>query len=137
VKLRSWEEFQNLSVDRWVKRYMMPLLTREADPLVEYTEPINSRIFRKADALPPGSQEEFKALRKRWLLLAATYLGLYASELPSLPLRPSYSGDRAEFAGGLADEILDATALRDLAESLVSQYRLAIAEFDKVFSRRA
>jgi hypothetical protein len=48
---------------------MVPRLTKEADPLVEYTEPINSRIFRKADRLNKEKQHLFEELRQKYMSL--------------------------------------------------------------------
>ena len=66
VRLLTWREFQELFTDRWFERYMAACLAEEADPLVEYTEPINSRVFRKADALSAEAQEQFKTLREEY-----------------------------------------------------------------------
>jgi len=51
VRLLSWLEFQNLFAESWFEHYFCRLVGEKCDPLVEYTEPINSRIFKKADIL--------------------------------------------------------------------------------------
>ena len=48
VRLLTWDEFQELFVDRWIENYMMPRLREEVEPLVDYTEPFNARVSRRA-----------------------------------------------------------------------------------------
>src|SRR5260221_2436024 len=72
VRLLDWPQFQSVFCLRWFTRHMAPTVAELTDPLHEYTEPINSRIFRKADALPVDSQARFKTLRNRFLPLAVT-----------------------------------------------------------------
>ena len=95
ILLLSWMEFQDLFAEQWMRHYMLPRLRDEADPLIEYTEPLNSRVFRKADDLPPDRQDAFKARRAEFQLLAwrMPWFTLPA-DLPftgpplQLPLRP-------------------------------------------------
>ncbi len=56
VRLLTWNEFQELFATSWFTRYFCSVIRKEFDPLVEYTEPINSRIFRKADLLPEAER---------------------------------------------------------------------------------
>lgn len=149
VRLLDWTEIQEMFVERWFMQYMAPRLEEEGDPLHEYTEPINTRIFRKADVLPPERREEFKALREKYLLLGASNILFVpvalnvllpegVSPVPDLPLRESESRPNGkELVGHLPDDVLDATALRPLMNTLIAQYRNAIAEFDRVFGERA
>lgn len=60
IKLLSWLEFQDLFEDRWIQNYFIPTLSAESDVLIEYTEPINSRIFRKADLLSIEKKNNLK-----------------------------------------------------------------------------
>lgn len=143
VRLLTWPEFQEMFVRRWFTRFMLPTLASETDPLQEYTEPINSRIFRKADALSPERRAEFRALRQRYLPFGALCLGfaadLYADrseEPPDLPLRRA-DGDVAEFRRAIPDEVLDARALRPLMDAVIAHSRAAVAQFDEVFGERA
>jgi len=143
VRLLDWAGFQEMFIERWFTQFMLPRLAIETDPLQEYTEPINSRIFRKADELAPGRQEQFKVLRKLYLPLAGIALGFRARLLDlegadslSLPLRPT-GGDLSEFGVLLPDDILDAKALRPLMDALIEHSRDATAEFDDVFGSRA
>jgi len=143
VRLLDWQEFQESFVDRWFQQYMVPRIREEADPLVEYTEPINSRIFRKADALPRRSREQFIALRKKYqylgflaLLMYVPGLGLLeGSRRPKLPIKDALVKDTLEDA--IPQDLLEARALRDFLEILLQHVREGIAEFDQVFGERA
>lgn len=158
VRLLTWVEFQDLFVRRWFERHFLPTITETADPLLEYTEPINSRIFRKADALGNAKRQQFINLRERHLSLHAVVLlhnvhglpvlgraldrsGVHASTtdmlLPKLPLRRSGPQQLVDGDSALPDSILDAISLRDLLNAMTSACVAAIAEFDEVFGERA
>lgn len=134
---------------RWFRSFMSPAIAEATDPLHEYTEPINSRVLRKADVLPDERRSAFIALRNKYRPLTVTNFALHpvvidnglssvASELPSLPLRASQRApDGRALVGALPNEVLDATALRSFMERLISHSQNAIAEFDAVFGERA
>lgn len=145
VRLMDWDGFQSMFVARWIQRFMAPELRREADPLMEYTEPLNSRIFRKADALDEQHQQRFIELRQRHFSLGMGFLRLLAEPFASpqstgglasleLPLRRTMVDD---YVSQFSAAVLDADALRPLLEALTTAYREAIAEFDEVFGGRA
>jgi hypothetical protein len=67
----TWSEFQEMFADRWLRTFMAPTLAKADDPLQDYTEPLNFRVFEKADALPERKQERFTELRERHLPLAS------------------------------------------------------------------
>ena len=148
VHLLDWREFQEMFVVRWFHNFFSPTIAEEADALHEYTEPMNSRIFRKVDALPEERRERLKVLSEKHAPLAITNFAFHpvvldnllssaATSIPSLPLRLSEKPDGSKLAGLVSDEILDATALRHLLEAKIEHSRLAIAEFDEVFGERA
>jgi hypothetical protein len=128
---------------------MSPKIEEETDALNEYTEAINTRIFRKADALSPKLREKFKVLRKDYLPLAAcnlTFHSLFdsssiradASSLPNLPLQATAQAPfGTDLYRLLPDDVLDAVALRPLMNALIDHSRHAIAEFDEIFGQRA
>ena len=138
----NWDEFQGMFVERWYRQHMAPLLHAEADPLVEYTEPINSRIARKQNALPEKRRAQVRLLVERHMPLGVGFMPLYAGAFgapvrldpPELPLRESIN---PELARRVPDGILDAPALRPLLDRLIAAYRSAIAEFDEAFGERA
>lgn len=146
VRLLDWIEFQEMFVVRWYRNYFSPTLAEETDPLHEYTEPINSRIFKKADALREANRVQFKALRDRYFPLAVQNFAFHpividnllskaAEDPPSLPLRTMAAAK--EFDHLLPDDVLDAIALRPLMEASIEHSLLAIAEFDALFGERA
>ena len=149
VRLLAWDEFQQLFARRWFRSYMSPVIAEATDALHEYTEPINSRVLRKADQLPDRRRSAFIALRNKYQSLMVTNFAFHpvtidggfssvASELPALPLRDSQRvPDESERMGGLPSDVLDAVALRPLMERLISHSQSAIAEFDAVFGERA
>jgi len=149
VQLLDWAQFQAMFMLQWFRHYMLPTLEEETDALHEYTEPINSRILRKAGALPLDRRERFKALRERYLPLAVSSLAFQPlafdrllpageSPVPSLPLRTSMHWPYRSKLGDLVpDDVLDATALRPLMDALLEHSRCATAEFDEVFGERA
>ncbi len=140
VELVNWPEFQRLFSERWFLRFMAPTLLEEGNALHEYTEPINSRIARKADALPSDRQEQFRRLQERYAIPSFVLLMLWYEpftrkpKLPVLPLRSSL-GPRAPV--DLLPEILDAAGLRPLMDVVTRFYRHTTSEFDEVFGGRA
>jgi restriction system protein len=149
VRLLDWKKFQEMFVERWFRQHMSPRVAKEGDALHQYTEPINSRIARKANQLPEDRREGLKALHERHFPLARTNFAFHPvvldhvvpggeSPLPSLPLRSSAERPRgSELQGLVPDDVLDATALRPLMNALIEHTRLATAEFDQVFGERA
>ena len=152
VRLLSWTEFETLFAERWFSNYFVRKIAEATDPLVEYTEPINSRIFRKADMLPKRRRREFKRLRNMHftlgslcMLYRASAIGAFqavfgvdaATRMPSLPLREILGAHVQARDMSIADEILDAPSYRSLFESIVHEAQGAIAQFDDVFGERA
>lgn len=135
IRLLTWEEFQRLFRERWVQQFMLPTLGREGDPLLEYTEPINGRIARKAARLSPDGEKRFRQLQERWQFLGMGFARLFnARAVAELPLRTSMPQIAHQ---NVPNMVLDATSLRALMEALIPEYYAAIAEFDHVFGGRA
>jgi restriction system protein len=149
VRLLDWTEFQTMFAVRWFRQYMSSTLEEQTDALHEYTEAMNSRILRKAGALSPDKQEQFRVLRERYFPLALSNFAFFPgnlefllpvneSPLPSLPLRVSRQWPHGrELESLVPDDVLDATALRPLMDALIEHSRRAIAEFDELFGERA
>jgi len=136
IRLLTWDEFQELFVDRWIQNYLTSRLNI-ADPLIEYTEPINSRIFRKAGKLNVDKQNRFKELCEKYYklgFLAISFLVSPARARENLPLRNNLlnNGDY-----GLPDDLIDATYLQDFVDIYCRYAIEAIVEFDLVFGERA
>ena len=140
VALVSWEEFQQCFAERWFRTCMAPTLRTEGTALHEYTEPFNSRIARKASALPAERRTQFRLLQERYtvpafiLLMLSYYPGARKPHVPVLPLRSSL-GPLAPVE--LPTNILNAPALRPLMGAITQFCRHTTAEFDKVFGERA
>lgn len=148
VRLLTWIGYQSMFLERWLSTYFAQRLL-ETDPLIEYTEPINSRIFKKADSLSQAHQEEFHRLRRRHLPLAGICLGYQAPKLlagrsshascqlkaPSLPLRETIGSHTTD--APLPEAILAARSYRLLLTSLLEAAAAAITDFDDVFGERA
>jgi restriction system protein len=142
VRLVDWRGFQDTFVERWYRTYMAPHLIRQVGPLIEYTEPFNSRVARKAETLTVERRDQLKALRDRYSGVALGLIPLYvdvagltdAPTVPHLPLRESATDDRSRL---FPDSVLDAPALRILLEELTVAFTTAIAAFDGLFGERA
>jgi hypothetical protein len=149
VRLLDWVEFQTMFVARWFRDYMAPTLTKETEALDDYTEPINSRVARMADALPPDRRDRFEVLRERHIQLAMVMFLFHPvslkwllppneSPLPSLPLRVSTKRPFGRDLEGLVpDDVLGAPALRPLMVALIEHAKRATKEFDEVSGGRA
>lgn len=147
VCLMTWDEFQQVFALRWFRSFMSPTIAEETGALHEYTEPINSRVSRKADALPGERHAAYLALRDRYFPLMAINSALHPfvidnksspikAELPTLPLREAFHGRQDHVAASLPDDVLDA-ALRPFMETLIRHSQNATDEFDAVFGERA
>lgn len=152
VRLLNWIEFQEMFVERWTKKYMLPKIYEEADPLIEYTEPINSRIFRKANALEKGKQDRFIKLRKQYQILAyfALHISIQSSlaasfitssyirnPIPELPIKKGMSDKNYNIEGGLPVDLINADSLQDLLNILSKHIKEGVSSFDEVFGGRA
>lgn len=140
VLLVDWQGFQNLFVERWFSNFAVPAGRAAAEPLVDYTEPFNSRVQQKADRLPSSKFHRFLELRDQYRDLGNGLLILWWSgalrhegNLPSLPLRDAFKAMDVD----LPDEILSATNLRALLVAASAAYEEAVAAFDEVFGERA
>lgn len=149
VRLLTWDDFQQMFALRWFRSFMSPTIADATDALHEYTEPINNRVLRKADALPDERRAAFVALRDRYAPLMVTNFALHPvvvdnkfssikAELPTLPLRDVVQKPEGRaLLDALPDNVLDATALRSLMERLIHHSQSAVDEFDAIFGERA
>ena len=144
LRLLDWQGFCDLFRDRWISHYLGPHLYSLADPLVEYTEPVNSRIFRKAEALTPDRQHRFKELRGMYapLAFAAMVICLRPTfgvgpdlELPILG--PQLGLDYSPDTPAIPEDVLASADLRQFADRLGNHLQRATSLFDDVFSERA
>jgi len=143
IRLLDWSAFQELMRDQWLRVFMVPQLFAMNDPLVEYTEPINSRIFRKADLLTELKQKAFRELRAKYLPLATLFLPLHPayprnSEVElQLPLETRLVGVKNPPEVAISPSVMKANSLRGVLEAYTEDVLRAIAEFDAIFGERA
>jgi restriction system protein len=143
IQLLTWDKFQKLFIDRWIRNYMIPRLKKELDPLMEYTEPINTRIFRKANMFDDEKELLFRQLRERYWPFAMFILLYLASEsmkecidFLNLPLRKNIQKKKL-IKANLPDELLDASYLRDFVDIVCRYGQEGITAFDQLFGERA
>ena len=139
IALVTWADFQQMFSDRWIHNYLVPHLRPEVEPLVDYTEPMNIRIFNKADFLSSEHQQRFRELREEYGDTAFFALSLYLHPesvsvgRPALPLRavnlPTFTR--------LPPDVVTATAYRELMEALIRHAREGLSRFDELFGERA
>lgn len=149
VRLLTWPEFHDTFAPKWFEAFFTKTVFDITDPLIEYNEPINSRIFRKADALPRNKRNSFIKLRERHhgLYIMCTMLSFLGLRPPTfanadrvapiaLPLRSTLAsaiGPRAV----IPPQIVDATSYRELIAAIKVEVDAAVAEFDGLFGERA
>jgi restriction system protein len=151
VRLLDWNEFLALFEAAWFDRFFCPTVAEACVPLIEYAEPINSGISRKADALCDVKREEFMRLRECHFQLATLcqlmrfqaigglqlLRGRIDSAKPEIPLRRSIRAAEIAPSGSLPDSILDADTYRDLLSEILSSTGAATESFDELFGERA
>jgi restriction system protein len=152
VRLLTWDEFQSLFAERWFLNHFIPAVSGACDALLEYTEPINSRIQRKASDLTEEKKQELRQLRETYeplgalcLMIKAQDIGAWQivmgpaapSTMPTLPLRSTLESHLAKQGMSIPSEILDATSYRSLLEHILREVEVATAAFDAVFGERA
>ena len=142
IVLLDWGGFEDLMKNQWITAYMVPEISRASNPLIEYTEPINSRVFRKADKLSKAKQAQFRQLRTKYQPLAMMLLPLQHPALfgrpieLKLPLNASLEGQPGP-DGAVPTAVLAARSLRRLLLTYRGAVRSAAREFDEIFGERA
>lgn len=145
IKLLTWLQFQETFLINWYDNYFAPLLYKECQPLVDYTEPFNSRVFRKADSLSTNAQLEFTALRRKYAQLA--FLAMNIS-MPSpkefqmgtkiqLPLKDHKKFPKINEEEIPPSDLLEAPDYRTLLDLFLKYIQMGLEEFDDVFGERA
>jgi len=146
VKLLTWHEFEEIYERIWYKNYFVPKLYTLSGPLVEYTEPVNYRIFRKADLLSKDKQVRFRELRTKYEQ-QATFISLLSTNsallckgrttnetLLTLPISSNQTFiDNKCFP----DSILNCSSYEEFLSELTSYISEAVSEFDNLFGERA
>lgn len=137
LKLVTWPEFQTEFEAKWIHSFLLPKLAEHLDPLFTYTEPINSSVFRKYDALDDGQRAYFDVLRSRYqafaqmVLVFTPHFQMLGLELPTLPLKPPDSNSNSAFP----EAFFEITAYRDLFDVATEFGEHAIREFRAALER--
>lgn len=138
IQLLTWEEFQELFVDRWIQNYMIPRLHSEVDSLIPYTEPLCAVPYNKEGEFP---KERFRELCEKYADLAFLALSLYlpmptlSTKQLKLPLRNTIKGELQNYAG-MPDDLLDAICLRDFVDIICKHSKEGITAFRELFGVR-
>jgi len=146
VRLLTWSEFDSLFEVLWYQKFFLPNVAEITDAFIEYNEPINTRIFRKADVLDEGRQLNFKKLREKHFAMFALCALLSASNFtkasPSLhcnPIELPLHKNQAKINEiyPYPSTVEKATSYKDLLYEIEKYVVDAIKEFDYVFGERA
>ncbi|NLN07064.1 MAG: restriction endonuclease, partial [Firmicutes bacterium] len=119
IKLLNWIQFQELFEERWYENYFLKELSYVNEPLIDYTEPINTRVFRKADLLSQSAHEEFRCLRKKYAGIVFFALSLYAPWESSKPIKLPLDNNQvmpSEEQYDLPLDLFEVVAYRDLKD---------------------
>ncbi|MEA4895364.1 MAG: restriction endonuclease [Oscillospiraceae bacterium] len=149
VKLLTWAEFEKMYEKMWYKEFFIPHLFALLDPLIEYIEPINSRIFRKANLLSDDKKTRFNELRQQYTQ-PAMFLEVACCNIMYFDkLKDMFSGDEIVLelplrtSSALAqsncfpESILNCSSYEELLTALTLYITHGINEFDTVFGERA
>ena len=145
LRLVNWHEFQSIFEVRWFSNWFIQRARSALDPLIEYTEPINTRVFRKADSLTQENRTRFRELREELHLWPAALLPLLYSDFfpanadrpPDLPLGRRIDEALGQRPGALPDTVFDALDLRSLLTAIEEESAKAVQRFDEIFGERA
>lgn len=120
VHLSSWQEFQELFLERWCERYWVPTFRTGADRLAGYVDPpISDASLRHAEGKPLEPEEAVGLMAlKMWSAPFATDLA-YLMQKPAPPLNPAIWELRDSFKAYLPENIRHAQYLRDLLQLLL------------------
>ncbi len=142
IMLLNWQEFSAMYIDEWLTNYFYPTLSATSDAFMEYTEPINSRIFNKADKLSEEKRNHFLDRREKYQFLSnfilkvrKPYRGINLKQ--SLSVRESIMQQDKTLVEYISDDLLDAPTIRDFFLASLKAINNAIDEFDCIFGGRA
>ena len=138
IELVTWEQFQKAFCDSWLEQYLSPVITKELDPILGYTEPLVQRWMCK---IPDHEVKIVKALREKYFAFGVlvmeftTYSTFLRSKgFPTLPLSESLP-NLTENEGEIPKEILEATGYREFLQESLRFGKQGIREFKEVRDR--
>lgn len=138
IELITWEQFQNAFCHSWLEQYLSPLITKELDPILGYTEPLVQDWMCE---VPDHEVPIIKALREKYLdfgglIMAFTPYSSYlrAKRFPKLPLSESLP-KLTEDGSNIPKEILKATGYREFLHESLKFGKQGIREFKEIRDR--
>ncbi len=139
IKLLTWVEFQEMFLDRWVDGFFSSQLAKVAEPLVDYTEPLNVRVSKKTERFNKEQMDEFYLLREKYAELAFFALSFYLPFSPTRirPFRLPISANAKLSKKRFPEELYNEELLRPFLDKLLESIANALAEFDALFGERA
>ncbi|MET0016213.1 restriction endonuclease [Oscillibacter sp.] len=149
VRLLTWSEFEKMYEMTWYKNYFISNLRTLLSPLIEYTEPINSRVFRKADLLSEDKQKRFNELRIQYERPTNLISELCFRANLCTDLKTGFQADKTPLELPLSKNsiflenrcfpasILNSSSYENVLSELTAFILEAIAAFDDLFGERA
>jgi len=138
IELVTWEQFQKTFCDSWLEQYLSPLVTKELDPILGYTEPLVQRWMCE---VPDHEVPIIKALREKYFVFGILIMAFtpYSSFLrgkgfPKLPLSESWP-KLTEDGNNIPKEIIEATGYREFLHESLKFGKQGIREFKEVRDR--
>jgi restriction system protein len=138
LELVTWEGFQKAFCDSWLDQYLSPVMTKDLDLILDYTEPLVQEWMCE---VPDHEIPLIKALRKKYfafgvLVMAFTPYSsfLRANGYPKLPLSKNWQQlNTAE--SGIPKDILEATGYREFLHESLKFGKQGIKEFKEIRDR--
>ncbi len=138
IELVTWEQFQKAFCNSWLEQYLSPLITKELDPILDYTEPL---VRQWMCEVPDHEVPIIKVLREKYfafgvLIMAfTTYSSFLSSKgFPKLPLSESWPKLK-EYGSNIPKEILEATGYREFLHESIKLGKQGIGEFKEIRDR--
>lgn len=135
IELVTWEDFQKAFCESWLEHYLSPVITKELDPIIGYTEPL---IQKWMCEVPDQEVTTIKALRDKYhtfgtLIMAFTPYSsfLRRNGFLKLPLSQTWP-ELAEDGCNIPKEILESTSYREFLHELLYFGKQGIEEFKQV-----
>ena len=99
-------------------------------PLVGYTEPVNTRVFRKAQKLNEEKSKEFRRLREKYAAIAFVSLPFFFRGCVKLqfPLELEVPSDTLS-----SPQVVEIQSLSEMFDILTHHYERGIKAFDELF----
>lgn len=145
IQLFDWQQFQQLFEDRWFWEFMIPTMLNEGDALHEYTEPINSMVFREAKNFNSKERKRFMELREQYQVIAYLpipyyflHRGGFSIDKFDLPLEDGMPSDIPDEykSSMLPSNLVKANAFQDFLDIWLNHVRQGTKEFDELFGKQ-